>query len=181
MPAGRPSNYDPKRTPEVARGLANLDHTDDNIASLMGIDRATLYRWKEDHPELCDALKKGKEHADKEVESALLKRALGYSYEETTVIGRPGKDGKLVPQEVKKSTKQSRPNVTACIFWLKNRRPDLWRDVNRGEFKIEHVGYTETSDAELVKILEHLSNGKKPPRKPKAKAKAKSKAKKGRA
>ena len=51
----------------------------------MGIACSTLYVWKNDHPEIAEALKKGKEVVDLEVENALLKKALGYDYVETTI------------------------------------------------------------------------------------------------
>nr|DAR43520.1 MAG TPA: terminase small subunit [Caudoviricetes sp.] len=89
----------------------------------MGINPATLYDWKNKHPEISEALKKGKEIVDIQVENALLKRALGYEYmEERVEISE--KDGRKVIQ----TTKTVPPDTTAQIFWLKNRRPDKWRD-----------------------------------------------------
>ena len=60
---------------------------------------------------------------DIEVENALLKRALGYEYVEER-IEKSKRDGVKVIQTVK----QVVPDTTAQIFWLKNRRPDKWRD-----------------------------------------------------
>lgn len=71
--------------------------TDEQIAHNMGINRATLYEWKKKYPDISEALKKGKEVVDIEVENALLKLAL-------------------------------QGNITAIIYWLKNRIPDKWRD-----------------------------------------------------
>jgi hypothetical protein len=45
----------------------------------IGISRASLYEWKKKEVDIFDALKKGKEVIDFEVENALLKRALGYT------------------------------------------------------------------------------------------------------
>lgn len=58
--------------------------TDEQIAHNIGISRETLYQWKQKYSDISDALKKGKEVVDIEVENALLKRALGYSYKEIT-------------------------------------------------------------------------------------------------
>ena len=81
------------------------------------------YDWKERVPPISQALKKGKEIVDIQVENALLKRALGYEYmEERVEISE--KDGRKVIQ----TTKTALPDTTALIFWLKNRRPDAWRD-----------------------------------------------------
>ena len=93
--------------------------THEQIAHNCGITTGTLYEWKKKYPEIAEALKKGKAWADTQVENALYKRAVGYEFEEVTY-----EDGK----PVKRVTKHVSPDVTAQIFWLKNRRPDLWRD-----------------------------------------------------
>lgn len=93
--------------------------TDEQIAHNMGITRSTLAEWKKRFPSISDTLKAGKEVVDYKVENALLKRALGYKETELKMT----KDGTLVQVE-----KEVPPDVTAQIFWLKNRRPDKWRD-----------------------------------------------------
>lgn len=100
-------------------GWARDGLTDDQIAKNIGINRDTLYRWKKAHSDISDALKKGKEVIDRQVENALLKRALGYTYDEITFEG---------DDEVKRVRKQIVPDTTAQIFWLKNRKPEEWRD-----------------------------------------------------
>ena len=92
---------------------------DEQIAHNMGITTKTLYEWKNKYSEISEALKKGKEVIDRQVENALLKRALGYAYDETTY-----EDG----VETKRVTKEVAPDTTAQIFWLKNRKPAEWRD-----------------------------------------------------
>ena len=73
-----------------------------------------------------EALKKGKEVVDIQVENALLKRALGYEFVEVTK--ELAETGLIV---TKKVTKQQAPDTTAAIFWLKNRKPNEWRDKKR--------------------------------------------------
>lgn len=108
-------------------GWARDGLVDEQIAQNIGINPATLYDWKKRYPEISKALKKGKEVVDRQVENALLKRALGYEYDEiTTEYGK----------ETKRVTKQVVPDTTAQIFWLKNRKPDQWRDKR----DIEHSG-----------------------------------------
>ena len=104
-------------------GWARDGLTDEQIAKNMKISPATLYNWKKDHLEILESLKKGKEVVDYEVENALLKRALGYEYVEVKTKTEGG-----VVTEVTETTKQVVPDVTAQIFWLKNRKPDAWRD-----------------------------------------------------
>lgn len=104
--------------------------TDEQIAKNLDIVPSTLYEWKRQYSEISEALKKGKEVVDIEVENALLKRALGYSYEEKKVeVSEEG-------TKVTKTIKAVVPDTTAQIFWLKNRRPDRWRDKQ----DIEHSG-----------------------------------------
>lgn len=123
--------------------------TEDQIAENIGVSRSTLSEWKNRFPDILDALKKGKEVVDIQVENALLKRALGYTYVETTseqVIDYDPITGEKVGShlEVTKTvTKEVQPDTTAQIFWLKNRRPDAWRDKRdvkvEGGLKLEDI------------------------------------------
>ena len=97
--------------------------TDEQIAHNMGISTATLYNYKKSHLEILNALKKGKEVVDYEVENALLQRALGYEYEEIKIEKEHGEITKKVTIK-----KRMPPDTTAQIFWLKNRKPDKWRE-----------------------------------------------------
>ena len=109
-------------------GWARDGLTDEQIADNIGIRRPTLYDWKKKYSDISDALKKGKEVIDRQVENALLKRALGYEYVETT---KELTDlGLTVTKQV---TKQVAPDTTAQIFWLKNRKPQEWRDKKETE------------------------------------------------
>lgn len=100
-------------------GWARDGLTDEQIAQNIGIGTTTLYRWKESFWEIRESLKKGKEVVDRQVENALLKRALGYRYDEITTENGV---------ETKRITKEVVPDTTAQIFWLKNRKPEVWRD-----------------------------------------------------
>lgn len=106
-------------------GWARDGLTDEQIAQNMGVTAKTLYEWKKKYGEICESLKRGKEIVDRQVENALLKRALGYEYTETTRERDPESDEMVT---TKKVTKQVAPDTTAQIFWLKNRKPDKWRD-----------------------------------------------------
>ncbi len=106
----------------LLEGWARNGLTDEQIAHNCGITCKTLYEWKNRYGEICEALKKGKEVIDLEVENALLKSALGFTYDE--VMTEESDDG--IKKRV--TTKMVLPNVTAQIFWLKNRRPEQWRE-----------------------------------------------------
>ena len=110
-------------------GWARDGLTDEQIATNIGISRKTLYEWMKKYSNICNTLKRGKEVVDRQVENALLKRALSYEYEETT--SERFKDpvtGEETMVETKRVTKQVAPDTTAQIFWLKNRKPAEWRD-----------------------------------------------------
>ena len=104
-------------------GWARDGLTDEQIAKNIGISRSTLNVWKDRYSDISDALKRGKDVVDREVENALLKRALGYEYEE---VKEKFEDGVITERTVTK--KEVVPDTTAQIFWLKNRKPDKWRD-----------------------------------------------------
>lgn len=109
-------------------GWARDGLTDEQIAHNMGISASTLREWKHKYSALSAALKESKELVDRLVENALLKRALGYEYEEITEELTKTEDGTLAMRETKRVRKQVAPDTTAQIFWLKNRKPDDWRD-----------------------------------------------------
>ncbi|WP_144519954.1 hypothetical protein, partial [Bacillus thuringiensis] len=77
----------------------------------------------------------GKEVSDREVENALFKRATGYTYEEVTVERVQNEDD-CESVETKRVKRQVPPDSTAIIFWLKNRKPQAWRDRR----EIDHSG-----------------------------------------
>ena len=100
--------------------------------------------------------KKGQEVIDIEVENALLKRALGYEYDEVTREMTYAPDGEPTGLAVTKVvTKRERPDVTAQIFWLKNRRPDLWRDVKNVDMqaKIENNPFDGIKTEDIKKLI----------------------------
>ncbi|MED4064424.1 transposase [Priestia megaterium] len=121
----------------LLEGWARDGLTDEQIAHNIGISRSTLNDWKKKYPDISDALKKGKEVVDLQVENALLKRALGYEYEEVTQESQWNeKANKYELVVTKRVKKRQAPDTTAQIFWLKNRRPDKWRDKQ----DVEHTG-----------------------------------------
>ncbi|PTH38560.1 HNH endonuclease [Staphylococcus agnetis] len=93
--------------------------TDGQIAHNFGVNIKTLMKWKEEKEEFMEAIKKGKEVSDYELENALHKRATGYYYTEETALP----NGKVVT-----TTKYEHANPTSLIFALKNRLPHKYRD-----------------------------------------------------
>ena len=123
---GRPSSYKPEYA-EQAKKLARLGATDKEMADFFEVGEKTLNNWKQDYPEFLQSLKEGKLLADAEVSSKLFHRATGYEHEDTDIRVI---DKKIVTTTI---TKHYPPDTTACIFWLKNRQPDKWRDKQEQE------------------------------------------------
>lgn len=107
----------------LLEGWARDGLTDEQIAENMGIGVRTLYRWKNENCQFRQALKRGKNAADREIENALFKRAKGYDVTETRT---KEKNGEVVERTT--ITKHIPGDTTAQIFWLKNRKPAQWRD-----------------------------------------------------
>lgn len=117
---GRPTKYK-KEFDEQAAKLCKKGFIDDEIADFFNVTRSTLYLWKQKHLSFSDSLKESKRFSDDKVEMALYDRAVGYEYDELKE--------EQSEQGLKRTvtTKRIQDN-TAAIFWLKNRRPEQWRD-----------------------------------------------------
>jgi hypothetical protein len=123
---GRPSKFDPKFVTQAAK-LCELGATDMEVADFLEVDVRTLYRWKHEHEDFCQALKAGKEAADERVERSLYAKATGYTAKEEQAIRiRKGQYEEEV--EVVEVDRHVPADTTAAIFWLKNRRSQAWRD-----------------------------------------------------
>jgi hypothetical protein len=125
---GRPSLYNPEIHPKIASDLALMGKTQPEIAKAIGVDEDTVIRWRKEFPEFAGAIKESKDQADAVVVASLYQRACGYEYTEISVKDDPEK-GIITTT----TTKKVAPDVTAQIFWLKNRQPKDWRDVQKQE------------------------------------------------
>lgn len=137
---GRPSKYETINQEQLKK-IVLKGFTDEEIADFFNITVQTLNNYKREYPEFFSSLKDWKIEADLKVEKALYKRALGYKYDEITYeksktggLGIGITDGEVTDiknvdtYKTKIITKEVPSDVTACIFWLKNRQPDQWRE-----------------------------------------------------
>jgi transposase len=97
--------------------------TEEDIARRLDISVGTLRSWKKKCPALARALAMDPKVADSQVESALLKKALGYESREYKIE----RNAKGECKEVE-TTKQVGPDMSAISLWLKKRRPERWGD-----------------------------------------------------
>jgi len=151
---GRKPSYS-KEFPKQATSLAKYGATDREIAQELGVSEATLHRWKHSHPEFCEALKVGKGQADARVVQSLYRRATGYSYDAVKILQNNGRPV-IVPY-----VEHVPPDTTACIFWLKNRDRENWRDrqemehsgKNGGPIPIANVDASKLSTETLQELM----------------------------
>jgi hypothetical protein len=142
---GRPSSFKPEYV-EQARKLTQLGATDREVAEFFDVAESTVSLWKNTHPEFSEALKLGKEASDNRVEKSLYRRAVGYSYDAEKIFTYEGEPVRVPYVE------HVPPDTTACIFWLKNRRRDEWRDRVDATAKVVRDVVTMTDD-ELRDII----------------------------
>lgn len=120
--------------PELAEKYAKQGLTDDQIAGKLGIGKVTYYSYQNKYPNFLNSIKRGKIPVNLEVENALLKRALGYEYDEIT---RTIVDKEVVSIKIIK--KHVIPDVAAEFIWLKNRVPERWKDRQDIDITIDNL------------------------------------------
>lgn len=123
MSGGRPTAYKDEFAAQAAK-LCELGATDADLAEFFEVSERTINRWQVRFPEFCRSLKVGKDTADDRVERSLFHRANGYTYDAVKIFMPAGaKEPAYAPYR-----EHVPPDTTACIFWLKNRRKEQWRD-----------------------------------------------------
>lgn len=134
---GRPTAYKDKYAVQAEK-LCALGATDLELADFFDVDVRTIYRWKHDHADFCQALIVGKDALDDRVERSLYQRAVGYSFNSEKLFHYQGAITRA------ETVEHVPPDPGAALSWLKNRRGDKWRD------KVDHEhGVT----AELASII----------------------------
>ncbi len=143
---GRPTKMK-KSFYEQTTKLCMLGATEPELADFFHVTTATISNWKISNPKFLEALKAGKEEADANVSKSLYRRAIGYTHPDIHFSSYEGG----VTQT--KYTKLYPPDPTSCIFWLKNRRRQDWRDVDtRGASAIPLI-----DDASLVELARRVA------------------------
>ena len=117
-PAGVPSSYRTEYAEQGRKLCLLLGATDEELSRFFAISPATLADWLAEVPAFAAAVKAGRELADAEVADRLYRRAIGYSHDAVRVFSDHSVD----------YVESYPPDITACIFWLKSRQPERWRE-----------------------------------------------------
>lgn len=141
---GRPGIYSDS-FPELARRLALIGMSDEEMAKIFDVAVSTLYRWDETYPNFREARAKGGVHADGAVVARLYHRAIGYSHEAVKIFMPAGAEEPVYAPYIEHVP----PDTQAMIWWLKNRQKDKWKDKSEvdwtGRMEIGIVPYDPDS------------------------------------
>ena len=120
--------YNPDYHPDWAWSLYINGATDEEVANALHVTRRTILRWAESYPEFAKARQESKDVADAKVEKSLYKRATGFKYETVETVLEYDNQGQPKPAKIQRFEHYAPPETGACCFWLKNRKPDKWKD-----------------------------------------------------
>lgn len=141
---GRPTPYRPEFG-EIAKSMFLLGSTVEKVAEALGVHPDTIYHWKNTIPHFSVKMAEGREGADEKVAKALLKRATGFSKKAHKIqLDRNG------VWQTKEYREYFPPDVNAAMGWLKNRRPDAWKE----KLEIEQKNITVTVPGEQETLPE---------------------------
>ena len=119
MTSGRPTLYKPEYD-DQAHNHCLLGATNAGLADLFDVGQRTIDRWIADIPSFAKAVRDGRAIADGRVARSLYERAVGYRHTVERIMFHRGEEKRIT------STVQHPPDTQACIFWLRNRRRDVW-------------------------------------------------------
>ena len=130
--------YEQWLTPEgllKIEGWAKDGLTMEEIAACMNVSRSTLNEWAKKYSDISDTLKKNKEIADRKVENSLYERALGGLHKvlkafkvKETYYDDHGRKCEKEHIETAEEEIYIPGDTTAQIFWLMNRKPEVWKN-----------------------------------------------------
>ena len=133
---GRKSVYDSVIKPhlEDIKNAVSAGATIAEVAAALNIAVSTLNKYKAEKKELSDAFARGREKVVIDIKAALLKKALGFSYEEEKKVGRRDKGGENIVL-IEKYTRYCPPSETAAGMLLRNYDKE-WRDTDNNSVEM---------------------------------------------
>ena len=129
----RPTDYDKEYHPDKAFKLSLFGMTDKEMADVFDVAESTFHKWKLDHDEFSESIKRGKSEADADIVKSLYERARGYSHKEDKIFCN---NGEII---VEPTIKHYPPDTAAAFIWLKNRQSGKWRDKSEVDQKVTSV------------------------------------------
>lgn len=147
MAAGRPTKYNKDHHPKLVKLCCMLGMVDKDIAEFLEISEATLNNWKNKYSEFLESMSEGKSGVDDQVEAALLKKALGYEYDDEKPFQFQGGEVKVTYKKIVE------PDYNSIRLWLLNRRPEKWREKVHIEDDTDFSRQLEKLDAIRKKAL----------------------------
>lgn len=102
---------------------------ENEVAKFLGISAKTFIKYKKEHKELNDAIKRGLRKAIPEVRNALFRSAVGYTYTEKKTYKKKTPQGDVVDY-IEITEKVAHPNPTSIAMYLRNHDPD-WIDKDK--------------------------------------------------
>lgn len=107
---------------EQARRLCEQGFTETDLADFFGVVTSTIWSWQLHNEDFAKAIKVGREPADDRVEVSFFKRCTGFFVDTEKVFFTEGQVTRVPIREYYP------PDAGAALNWLKNRRPDVWRE-----------------------------------------------------
>ena len=121
MTTGRPTDY--KSTyDELAHNYCLMGATNEQLADFLGVSSRTIGNWIANHESFAIAVHDGRALADAKVARSLYGRALGYDRTLKRTTERGGETTTVT------SELHYPAHAQCCIFWLRNRRRETWRE-----------------------------------------------------
>ena len=148
----RPTKYDTQVKPHIEeiRRAVEAGATVEEIAQGLGISVSTLHKYKAEKKELSDAFARGRKEIVFEIKAALLKKALGFKYEEEKRVGKKDKNGENIVL-VEKYDRYCLPSETAAAMLLRN-YDETWRDNDKATAEIKR------QETDLRKAIAEANN-----------------------
>lgn len=128
---GRPPKFKPEYV-NIARAMTHVGCAEYEIAQALGVASQTLWSWGKVYPEFYEAIKFRPGDGDERVERSLFHKAIGYTFDTVELFNN---QGEIIEHPVKKHIP---PDTASAIFWLKNRKPEQWRDRIQMNGHVDH-------------------------------------------
>ena len=147
---GRPTLYNPEYAGR-ARDLCSRGATNQDLAGRFSVARSTIDLWIASYPEFAEAVQQGRDVADATAVESLFTRVTGYNHPAEKVF--------LYRGEAKTATYTAHvpPETRACMYWLRNRRPEDWREIS--ERSAAELAQKAAADAAFRVEMEKPKNG----------------------